>query len=191
MAPTSSHTAAPLEPQAIIIGAGPAGLAVAASLSRLDVPFVILEREQTVAASWRRHYDRLHLHTNKGTSALPYMAFPQDYPRYPSRDQVVAYVEAYARAFGIEPRFNEDVLHARPCDGGWEVVTATRTYRAPHLVVATGLNQEPVVPEWPGQDSFRTHPAQPSVSHRAGFRGRARSRRRHREHRRRGRARSQ
>ena len=69
----------------IIIGAGPAGLAVGAMLRRADVPFVMLERGERVGESWHRHYERLHLHTPKRHSALPYHAYPRDYPRYPSR----------------------------------------------------------------------------------------------------------
>jgi cation diffusion facilitator CzcD-associated flavoprotein CzcO len=143
------------EPFAIVIGAGPAGLAVGACLSRTNVPFMILEKGQTVAASWRRHYDRLHLHTNKGSSALPFMPFPKSCPRYPSRDQVVAYAESYARTFKLDPRFNEDVVSARRSNGQWKVQTGTTTYHAPHVVVATGLSREPIVPQWPGQDSYR------------------------------------
>lgn len=143
------------EPAAIIIGAGPAGLAVAACLSRSNVPFTILEREDCVGASWRKHYDRLHLHTSKGTSALPFLPFPQDYPTYPSRDQVIEYFESYARTFELEPHFNEEVVSARPHNGSWEVQTNSATYRAPHLVVATGLNREPVVPQWPDANLYR------------------------------------
>ncbi|HTJ21868.1 MAG TPA: NAD(P)-binding domain-containing protein, partial [Gemmatimonadaceae bacterium] len=73
------------EKSAIIIGAGPAGLAVGACLTRARISSTILERDRAVGASWRGHYDRLHLHTNKGTSALPFIPFPRDYPRYPSR----------------------------------------------------------------------------------------------------------
>jgi indole-3-pyruvate monooxygenase len=144
----------PGSPVAIIIGAGPAGLAVAACLSRAKVPFTLLEREETIGSSWRRHYDRLHLHTSKGTSALPHLPFPRHYPRYPSRDQVVEYIESYARAFGIEARLGEEVLSAGPRRGGWEVQTRTGSYQAPHLVVATGLNRTPVMPRWPGQESY-------------------------------------
>jgi indole-3-pyruvate monooxygenase len=119
--PTAESTATPRQassaPSAIIVGAGPAGLAVAACLARANVPVTVLEQKQSVAASWRGHYDRLHLHTNKGTSALPYLRFPRGYPRYPSRDQMIEYVETYARTFGVEPRFNEEVLAARRRNG--------------------------------------------------------------------------
>jgi cation diffusion facilitator CzcD-associated flavoprotein CzcO len=55
-----------VRPSDIVIGAGPAGLAVGACLSRTNIPYTILDRGQNVAATWRRHYDRLHLHTNMG-----------------------------------------------------------------------------------------------------------------------------
>jgi cation diffusion facilitator CzcD-associated flavoprotein CzcO len=143
------------EPSAIIIGAGPAGLAVGACLARAKLSFTILEREAALGASWRGHYDRLHLHTNKGTSGLPFIPFPRAYPRYPSRDQVVAYLEAYAGAFHLEPRFGEVVTAARRRDDRWEVETRNSTYVARHLVVATGLNREPITPRWEQQDAYR------------------------------------
>ena len=88
----------------VVVGAGPAGLAVAACLSARGVPHVVLERAPHVAAAWRAHYDRLHLHTAKQFSGLPMAPWPRAAPRYPSRAEVVAYLEAYARRFRIEPR---------------------------------------------------------------------------------------
>ena len=156
----------------VVIGAGPAGLAVGACLRRAGVGFLILEREATVGASWRRHYDRLHLHTDRAHSSLPYLPLPRDVPRYPSRDQVVAYLEAYARAFELDPRCGEEVTRARPRDGGWEVETARGRYRAKAVVVATGACAVPVRPRWPGLDAYRG-PVQHSAEYRNGerFRG--------------------
>jgi len=150
--PPSRDTA---ELSAIIIGAGPAGLAVGACLARAGVSFTILERGSAVGESWRAHYDRLHLHTDKGTSALPFTPFPREYPRYPSRDEVVSYLESYARAHALEPRFHEDVIGVTRRDDRWQVETQTGRYAAPHLVVATGFNREPVTPRWLGQDAYR------------------------------------
>ena len=115
----------------------------------------MVERGSAVGESWRGHYDRLHLHTNKGSSALPFLPFPRSYPRYPSRDQIVAYLESYARAFHLEPRFGQDVIATERRDDSWEVRTPTARYVAPHLVVATGFNREPIVPRWPGQNTYR------------------------------------
>src|SRR5215813_2070281 len=95
---------------AIIIGAGAAGLAVGACLKQAGIPNLILEQSDQVAATWRRHYDRLHLHTDKNNSTLPFAPFPKDYPRYPSRDQVVQYLEAYAQRFDLDIRFKQRVI---------------------------------------------------------------------------------
>lgn len=115
----------------------------------------MLEQAPVVAPAWRRHYDRLHLHTPKRHSALPYCPFPRHYPRYPSRTQVIEYLEAYARAFDLEPRLGEPVTAARRVDGAWETTTASARYTSPALVVATGLNTRPRVPNWPGRDRYR------------------------------------
>lgn len=140
--------------QAIIAGAGPAGLAVAACLRRARVSFLILEQAVSVGASWRGHYDRLHLHTPKAHSALPYLPFPQDYPRYPAREQVIRYLETYARHFDLEPQFGQQVVSAHPVAGGWEVQTQDASYQAANLVVATGCAREPYRPQWPDQAAF-------------------------------------
>jgi cation diffusion facilitator CzcD-associated flavoprotein CzcO len=143
------------ETNTIVIGAGPAGLAVGAVLRRADVPFVMLERAERVGESWHRHYDRLHLHTPKSHSALPYRAYPRAYPRYPSRQQVVEYIDDYARAFALAPEFGRDVQRCvRGADGVWDVATNAGNYRGRRLVVATGYNRVPNVPRWPGQDTF-------------------------------------
>lgn len=139
----------------LVIGAGPAGLAVAGCLIEAGRIPVVLEQAGAVGASWRSHYDRLHLHTPKEGSALPGLPFPASAPRYPSRQQVVEYLEAYARHFGIEPRFGQRVVRARPVDDQWEVEAGDASYRTRHLIVAAGYNREPRVPTWPGQDAFR------------------------------------
>ncbi|MGE5264928.1 MAG: flavin-containing monooxygenase [Acidobacteriota bacterium] len=143
-----------MTPDTIIIGAGPAGLAVAACLKRAAVPALILEQGDKVGATWHRHYDRLHLHTDKAHSALPFVPFPRACPRYPSRLQVIDYLEMYARQFQIEPRFGQQVVAARPADGVWQVQTQDAHYQALNLVIATGYNREPYFPSWPGQASF-------------------------------------
>ncbi len=138
-----------------IVGAGPAGLAVGACLQRAGIPFLILEQAATVGATWHGHYDRLHLHTPKSLSALPYLSFPKDYPRYPSRLQVIDYLEEYAGHFALAPKFGQRVVAARPSAGGWEVQTQDARLEAANLVVATGLACAPYLPQWPGQADFQ------------------------------------
>jgi cation diffusion facilitator CzcD-associated flavoprotein CzcO len=139
----------------LVIGAGPAGLAAAACLRQCGVPFAVVEQGAALGASWRRHYDRLHLHTDKGHSALPYLDFPKGTPRYPSRDQVVDYLERYALHFGIAPDFAQRVDSVRYRNGEWITTTSGGVYRSKRVVVATGCNAVPHVPQWPGQEHFR------------------------------------
>ncbi len=138
----------------VIIGAGPAGLAVGACLQDSGVPFVILEQADRPGSSWHGHYKRLHLHTSKGLSQLPLCPFPRDYPRYPSREQVAEHLETYAERFGLEPHFGRRVTSVRWGGGAWVTRTEDALYRSSHVVVATGLFRMPVVPSWPGQDTF-------------------------------------
>lgn len=139
----------------IIIGAGPAGLAVGACLQRAGTSCTILEQSEQVGSAWRRHYDRLHLHTAKAFSALPFAPYPKDYPRYPSRLQFIEYLETYARQFRLTPRFGQQVVSARLVENLWEVRTQDARYQAANLVIATGYNREPYLPGWPEQASFR------------------------------------
>src|SRR5580658_3858759 len=88
---------------AIVIGAGPAGLATAAALRARGLSAAILEKSGAVGAVWRRHYDRLHLHTDRVHSGLPGLPIPKAYGRYPSRAPVVEYLDAYAAKFDLKP----------------------------------------------------------------------------------------
>jgi indole-3-pyruvate monooxygenase len=144
-----------VETGTIIIGAGPAGLAVGACLKRAEIPFLILEQSDRVAPAWHRHYDRLHLHTDKGHSALPFLPLPREYPRYPSRLQVIDYLEAYTRHFQLEPRFSQQVTAARREKDHWQVQTQDHVYHGDNLVVAAGYNREPYIPSWPGITTYR------------------------------------
>ena len=141
----------------LIIGAGPAGLAMAGQLAHRNLPFIILEAGEHIGLAWRNHYDRLHLHTVKEYSALPHFPYPVDYPTYPSRLQLVEYLERYAEHFGIKPLFNQRVTGIRrnSSDGTWQVQTQTDLFTTERAVVATGYNRVPNKPELPGQGDFR------------------------------------
>jgi len=140
---------------AVVIGAGPAGLAAAACLIQRGRQPLVLERAGELGASWRSHYERLHLHTVKTHSALPGLPFPDSAPRYVSRQDVVDYLTAYAAHHRITPRVGADVASIVPRDGGWQVATSDgQRYVAPAVVVATGANNRPNRPEFNGQASF-------------------------------------
>src|ERR1700722_18955228 len=80
-------------PDAIVIGAGPAGLAAAQRLGASGLKSVIYEKAEAVGSVWRRHYDRLHLHMPRAHSALPGLPMPASFGRYPSRTQFIDYLQ--------------------------------------------------------------------------------------------------
>lgn len=146
----------PVRPEDIlVIGAGPAGLATSACLRREGLEHVVLEREEQIAASWRRHYDRLHLHTTKTYSALPMTPWPKAAPRYPSREQVVQYLQAYATKHRVAPRLGVSVHNVRRTGDRFEVTTSAGMMSPRIVVMATGYNGVPNLPAIPGLDGFR------------------------------------
>jgi cation diffusion facilitator CzcD-associated flavoprotein CzcO len=141
-------------PDAVVIGAGPAGLATAASLQMQGLKAVILDKADNVGSVWRRHYDRLHLHTDRGHSGLPGLAMSTSYGRYPSRSQFVQYLELYTAHFELKPVFNATVKAVRREGAHWRVDVGADSYVAPVAIVATGWADFPYSPTWPGMESF-------------------------------------
>jgi len=139
---------------AIIVGAGAAGLATSACLKQAGLSNIILEQGIAAGTTWRKHYDRLRLHTDKRNSGLPFMPMPADFPRYPSRDQMVSYLESYAKRFELDILFNQEVTSARLDNGEWLVQTQDAALSAPNLVIACGFSRQPYKPEWKGMESF-------------------------------------
>ncbi|KAL6533914.1 Indole-3-pyruvate monooxygenase YUCCA6 [Orobanche hederae] len=150
-------------PGPVIVGAGPSGLAAAACLKDKGVPSLVIERSNCIASLWQlKTYDRLKLHLPKQFCELPLMAFPPDFPTYPSKQQFVRYLEDYAGRYEIRPVFNQRVVRAEfdGVLGFWRVGTASEDggegveYVCRWLVVATGENAEEVVPAIEGMEGF-------------------------------------
>lgn len=139
----------------LIIGAGPAGLALAGRLTKLGLPYTLLEQSQVVGKAWHDHYDRLHLHTVKQHSALPHLPYPQDYPVYVSRQKVIEYFELYCKHFHINPLFGQEVVLIKRDNDGWITKTKTSTFHSQRVVVATGYNRSPYTPIWEGLSKFK------------------------------------
>jgi indole-3-pyruvate monooxygenase len=155
------------QPSVVIVGAGPAGLATAACLKQRNVDAVVLEAGPSLANSWRNHYDRLRLHTVKQQSHLPGLPFAKELPRYVSRADFLAYLEAYATRFAIAPRTDEAVRRVGTTDGGFVVESTRAAYRPRAVVVAAGYNRVPNPQRLPEQERFRG-PVLHSSSYRNG-----------------------
>jgi len=141
--------------EVVVIGAGPGGLAAAATLAREGVRAVVLERAGSVGASWRGHYDRLHLHTVRWLSGLPGLPIPRREGRWVSRDGLVRYLELYAQHHRLDVRTRTEVTRLSRRGTSWRVETSRGDWTAAGVVVATGYNRVPHLPAWPGRESFR------------------------------------
>lgn len=138
----------------VIVGAGPAGLAVAATLAQRGRRAVVLERADTLGASWQGRYDSLRLHTVRRLSGLPGVPIPRRYGRWVARDDLVAYLRDYAERFGVRPQFGVDVQRLERAGSGWRVQTSDGDRETSTVVVATGYSRVPHLPDWPGRGTF-------------------------------------
>jgi cation diffusion facilitator CzcD-associated flavoprotein CzcO len=139
--------------EAVVIGAGPAGLAAAATLQAEGIEAVVLERE-SVGSSWTKHYDRLHLHTVRWLSGLPGLPIDRSEGRWVSRDGVVRYLRGYAEHHRLDVRPGVEVHEVQRSGSGWVLGTSDGPVEADLVVVATGFNHEPFVPHVPGREGF-------------------------------------
>ncbi len=140
--------------QTLIIGASVSGLASAASLQKRGLGYIIIDKEAQVASPWHHHYERLHLHTNKSLSGLPYKDFAGTVPRYPSRQQVVDYLEDYQREFNINPVFNTEAKSVKREGEYWTTKTTNGVYQSKYLIVGTGPFSRPKAIQFKGMETF-------------------------------------
>jgi indole-3-pyruvate monooxygenase len=138
----------------LIIGASVSGLASAACLQKQGIEYTIIEKESRVATPWRNHYERLHLHTNKSLSHLPYKKFSHTIPRYPNRQQVVDYLDDYQTAFNIHPIFNTEAILVKKEGGHWITETSNGVFKSKYIIVATGSFGKPKPVSFKGMETF-------------------------------------
>jgi indole-3-pyruvate monooxygenase len=140
--------------EVLIVGASISGLALAASLQKQGIEYIIIEKQSEIASPWRHHYDRLHLHTNKRVSNLPYKKFAAAIPRYPSRQQVIAYLEDYQKEFNINPVFHTEAKSIRKENQHWITETNNETFISNFVVMATGAFGNPRNVYFEGMETF-------------------------------------
>jgi cation diffusion facilitator CzcD-associated flavoprotein CzcO len=140
--------------QVAVIGAGPAGVAAALSLTDHGLHPLLIDKAGEVGSAWRGRYDRLKLNTGRPFSHLPNRKYPKGTPMFPSRDEVVAHLERHAGEPGIELLLGTAVERLDRDGPGWRLTTSRGDLSARQVVVATGHENIPVVPDWPGRDGF-------------------------------------
>lgn len=140
-----------------VIGAGPAGLSAAFELTRAGFTPLVLERTSAVGDVWRNHYDGLRLNSGRYYSALPGSKFPLSASGWPSRDAVVTLLESMPERGGFSVQTGIEIEKVR-YDGEQDVWQITSTdgqqFVSRAVVIATGANRIPVIPEWEGKSTF-------------------------------------
>jgi putative flavoprotein involved in K+ transport len=158
---SDSHDSSAQHLDVAVVGGGQAGLAIGYLLREQGRSFVILERANELASAWRERWDSLRLFTPRRYSALPGLLFPGDPDGYPTRDEVIGYLEHYAKSFGLPVELNSDVKELdRGGGGSFRLEAGGRAITAEQIVVATGPFQTPFVPklnEKFSSDLFQTH----------------------------------
>jgi putative flavoprotein involved in K+ transport len=150
---SSTHADPTIAPEAervetVILGAGQTGLATAYHLGLAGRTCVVLEEHARVGDQWRARYDSLKLNTAAGYDGLPGMPFPAPPRSFPTGAQMGDYLESYAERFRLDVRTGAHVTSVDRLDDGRYLVTCTRsTYLADNVVVATGGEHHPKVPD--------------------------------------------
>ncbi|MGH2807553.1 MAG: flavin-containing monooxygenase [Actinomycetota bacterium] len=148
------HVARAARERVVVVGGGPAGLAVAAVLKAKGIDALVLEKAEEIGASWKAHYDRLHLHTVRWLSGLPYTHIRRGEGRWVARDGVVRYLENYAVRHQLRVRLGVEVISVHRAGAAWTVETDDGPLQADAVALATGYNRDPVIPDWRGAAGF-------------------------------------
>lgn len=148
-----------MAPPVLIIGAGPAGLAVARALSERGLDYAHVERHTGVGGVWdidapgTPMYESAHFISSRTVSGFSGFPMPDDYPDYPSHRQILGYLRAFADHHGLTGRirFGVEVTSLAPEASGWRVGFADGT-TADHsaVIVCTGSQWTPLAPSVDG-----------------------------------------
>jgi putative flavoprotein involved in K+ transport len=156
----SENLGTAVQPYAVIIGGGQAGIALGARLRQLRVPTIILERNERAGDSWRKRYKSLCLHDPVWYDHLPYIDFPNNWPVFSPKDKIADWLEMYTKVMELNYWSNSTAEHARFDETAkqWMVVVDRNgegvTLRPKHLIFATGMSGKPNIPQVKGMDTF-------------------------------------
>jgi putative flavoprotein involved in K+ transport len=133
--------------QVIVIGGGQAGLAMGYFLTQQERHFTILDSAPSIGAAWRARWDSLTLFTPRRYDGLPGLEFPGDADGYPTRDEVIEYLERYSETFKLPIALDNGVQSLSFTDDGFVLeLEDGSSIGADQVIVATGPFQVPRVP---------------------------------------------
>jgi putative flavoprotein involved in K+ transport len=139
--------------EAVVIGAGAAGLGVAGELGRQGIDALVLERTGRVGGGWRSRYESLRLNTVPRLSSLPGARIRRA-ERWMPGVAFDRYLERYARERSLRVQTGVEARRVMPVRAGWKVETDGGVIETRSVVVATGYDLVPELPDWPGRTEF-------------------------------------
>lgn len=152
----------PDHPTVAVIGSGASGLVAARAMRDAGHRVVVLESRPDLGGVWSasRAYPGLGTQNSKGAYSFSDLPMPADWPEQPTGEQMREYLDRYADLHGLRPliRFDHRVLEVRRRDAGWSVLVQGPEGReklsADAVVVASGVFNDPIVPDWAGREAF-------------------------------------
>ncbi|MEP0960232.1 MAG: NAD(P)/FAD-dependent oxidoreductase [Roseobacter sp.] len=134
----------------LVVGAGQAGIAASAHLTRLGVPHLVLEKDR-VAESWRtRRWDSLVANGPAWHDCFPGMEFPETGPEaFPPKEEVAAALDGFAQSHNAPIRTGIEVMSLNRAEGrtAFMVNTSQGIIEAQNVIAATGAFHHPVFPQ--------------------------------------------
>ena len=149
------------QPYVVIVGGGQGGIALGARLRRLNVPTIIIEKNERAGDSWRKRYKSLCLHDPVWYDHLPYLPFPDHWPVFSPKDKIGDWLESYTKIMELNYWTRSICERARydAATGEWTVVVDRDgeevILKPKQLVLATGMSGVPNMPDLPGMDAFK------------------------------------
>ena len=138
----------------IVVGAGAAGLVAAQALIKAGVSTIVLETENRLAEPWHRRHEQLHLNSHRDLSVLPGVAFPAGTPAFPHKTAIIRHLNEFSATHRLPIEFGVAVEEIAFDGDHWVARTNTGPRLARHVVIATGRDRQPFIPEWKGAKDF-------------------------------------
>lgn len=139
----------------IIVGSGPYGIGLAVELQRLGKFPLVLERGDKPAYAWRSRHPQLRLNTHRWNSGLPDHPLPKSAGRWPGRDDYVDYLDTIARDSRCRIETGKPVQRIDRAREGWRLDTGIESFTVRQVIFATGFDQRPEIPKWPGLAKYQ------------------------------------
>jgi putative flavoprotein involved in K+ transport len=149
------------QPYVVIIGGGQGGIALGARLRQLDVPTIIIEKNERAGDSWRKRYKSLCLHDPVWYDHLPYLDFPKNWPVFSPKDKIGDWLEMYTKVMELNYWTSTTAKSAKydETTKEWTVVVERDgkeiTLKPKQLVFATGMSGKANIPNFKGRDRFK------------------------------------